>query len=207
MGSTKDAILHLLKTNHQLTVSQMVSSLNITEMAVRRHLQSLERDQLIEATLVRQTMGRPLSVYSLTKQGQERFPRNYASFTVDLLQDLEDLNGIEVVHLLFERRKERLLEKYRETVKGEQSFEEKLNQLVSIQNNLGYMVNWDKDGEGNYVFQEHNCPISDIATKYPVACKYELELFKELLGTESIQCSKCMAIDEEPHCTYKIKSS
>lgn len=203
--STRDEILNLLKKNKQLTVSEMAIHLNITEMAVRRHLNTLERDKVIQTTLVRQAMGRPINVYSLTDVGQEMFPRNYATFTVDLLRDLEDLNGITAVEQLFERRKSRLMEQYRPFITNEQSLEEKVIALASIQNNNGYMAKWEKDEEGNYILKEHNCPISEIAKEYPVACKCELSLFQELLGTANIDCQMCMAIDKEPHCYYKIK--
>ena len=57
--STKDEILIMLKTAGSLTVSDISKELGITEMAVRRHLNTLERDEMIKSTLVRQAMGRP----------------------------------------------------------------------------------------------------------------------------------------------------
>lgn len=203
--STRDQILSLLKVNKQLTVSEMADMLNITEMAVRRHLNTLERDNIIDTTLVRQAMGRPTNVYFLTKTGQEMFPRNYAMLTVDLLRDIEDLNGVEMVEQLFQRRKERLKEKYGTRITDYKSLDDKIAELARLQNELGYMVEWEKDADGNYLFKEYNCPISEIAQEYPVACKCELSLFQELLGTEEVDCEVCMAVDAEPHCYYKIK--
>ncbi|RXJ01820.1 transcriptional regulator [Anaerobacillus alkaliphilus] len=204
--STRDQILGLLKVNKQLTVSEMAVELNITEMAVRRHLNTLERDNIIDTLLVRQAMGRPTNMYYLTKAGQEMFPRNYAPLTVDLLRDIEDLNGSEMVEKLFQRRKERMKEKYGSRVTDHESLEARIAELARLQNEQGYMVEWEKDTEGNYLFKEYNCPISEIAQEYPVACKCELSLFQELLGTEDIDCEVCMAVDSEPHCFYKIKS-
>lgn len=203
--STRDQILSLLKVNKQLTVSEMANQLDITEMAVRRHLNTLERDNIISTTLVRQAMGRPTNVYYLTKTGQEMFPRNYATLTVDLLRDLEDLNGKEVVEQLFERRKERMKEKYGSRMMDHKTLDEKIAELARLQNEHGYMVEWEKDEDGNYLFKEYNCPISEIAQEYPVACKCELSLFQELLGTDQVDCEVCMATDAEPHCFYKIK--
>ena len=202
--STRDQILSLLKVNKQLTVSEMAEQLNITEMAVRRHLNTLERDNIIDTTLVRQAMGRPTNVYFLTKTGQEMFPRNYATLTVDLLRDIEDLSGSEMVEQLFERRKERMKEKYGARITDHQTLDEKIAELARLQNELGYMVEWEKDEDGNYLFKEFNCPISEIAQEYPVACKSELSLFQELLGLEAVDCEVCMA-DAEHHCFYKIK--
>lgn len=202
--STRDQILSLLKINKQLTVSEMANQLDITEMAVRRHLNTLERDNIINTSLVRQAMGRPTNVYFLTKTGQEMFPRNYATLTVDLLRDIEDLNGEEMVHKLFERRKERMMEKYGSRITDQNTLDDKIAELARLQNEYGYMVEWEKDEDGNYLFKEYNCPISEIAQEYPVACKCELSLFQELLGTDQVDCEVCMAVDSEPHCYYKI---
>jgi DeoR family transcriptional regulator, suf operon transcriptional repressor len=203
--STRDQILSLLKVNKQLTVSEMANQLDITEMAVRRHLNTLERDNIIETTLVRQAMGRPTNVYHLTKTGQEMFPRNYATLTVDLLRDIESLSGKEMVEQLFERRKERMKEVYSSRIIDHKTLEDKIAELARLQNEHGYMVEWEKDEEGSYIFKEYNCPISEIAQEYPVACNCELSLFQELLGTDEVDCEVCMAVDSEPHCFYKIK--
>jgi DeoR family suf operon transcriptional repressor len=203
--STKDQVLSFLKVNKQLTVAELSKLLDITEMAIRRHLNTLERDNIIETTLIRQPMGRPMNVYHLTKVGQEMFPRNYATLSVDLLRDIEDLSGKEMVEQLFERRKERMKESYGDRITGLKTLEEKVAELARLQNEHGYMVEWEKDSEGNFIFKEFNCPISEIAQEYPVACNCELSLFQELLGTEEVDFQVCMAVDSESYCFYKIK--
>lgn len=202
--TTKEHILELLKKYKDLTVAEMASHLEITEMAVRRHLNTLEKDKVIQTKLVRQAMGRPTNVYYLTQAGEEMFPRNYANLTLEFLQDIEQLSGDDMIKDLFLRRKDRMKERYEEILKGK-TFEEKIETLAKIQNQNGYMVEWEKSEDGSYVFKEYNCPISQIAKEYPVACTCEQELFQELLSTDEIECEACMAMDETPHCFYKIK--
>ena len=62
-SSTRNEILNMLK-HGSLTVSEMAGKLQITEMAVRRHLSTLERDNFIASKMLRQAMGRPTNVYS-----------------------------------------------------------------------------------------------------------------------------------------------
>ena len=64
--STKEKILELLKKETSSTVSGLAKALGITEMAVRKHLTILERDSLLSINELRQPMGRPLQVYSLS---------------------------------------------------------------------------------------------------------------------------------------------
>lgn len=200
--STRDQILHMLKVKGSLSVSDIALDLGITEMAVRRHLNTLERDNLIKSSLVRQAMGRPTNVYSLSQQADELFPRNYHDLTLDFLQDLVDIDGADKVATLFRRREDRLEETYRPYIQGE--LEEKVAALADIQNQKGYMVEWGRDKEtGDYFIKEFNCPISQVARQFNQACSCELSLFKRVLGTEVEQAS-CMAKGGDK-CLYKIK--
>lgn len=56
-GSTRMQIMTMLKTEGGLTVSEIAERLGVTEMAVRRHMNQLERDQLIVPQLLRKSMG------------------------------------------------------------------------------------------------------------------------------------------------------
>jgi predicted ArsR family transcriptional regulator len=202
-STTRDEILLLFKTRGALPVSVLAEKLGITEMAVRRHIQTLERDHYIGTELVRQAMGRPTTLYFLTEKGHNLFPRNYSDLAIDFLKDIEDLEGIEKVDLLFERREERLTRSYTKRMMG-LSFEERIEELAKIQNSKGYMAKWEKDEEGNFIIIEDNCPISEIAKEYNKACACELSLFQKLLGTNKVERTQCLAKGGE-RCVYSIK--
>lgn len=199
--STRDQILHMLKLKGSLSVSDMALELGITEMAVRRHLNTLERDKLIRSSLVRQAMGRPTNVYSLSQEADEMFPRNYHDLTLDFLEDIEEIDGTNKVDLLFQRREDRLEEKYRKQIHGE--LEDRVSKLAELQNAKGYMVEWEKDEKtGTYYIKEFNCPISQVARQYNQACNCELSLFRKILEADVEQTS-CMAKGGD-NCVYKI---
>jgi len=202
--STRDQILHMLKTKGSQSVSDMALDLGITEMAVRRHLNTLERDNLIKSTLVRQAMGRPTNIYSLSEEADELFPRNYSHFTLDFLRDLRDLDGTEKVEMLFRRREDRLEEAYRKQIAGE--LEERVSSLAKLQDEKGYMVEWEKDeATGNFFIKESNCPIAQVAREFKQACTCELSLFRKVLNAEVEQTS-CMANGGEK-CVFEVKQS
>lgn len=201
-SSTRQEILTMLKKQGALTVSEMAKRLDITEMAVRRHLSTLERDNLIETFLVRQAMGRPTHVYRLTEEAAKLFPRNYSDLTIDFLKDLEGIEGKEKIDLLFARRKDRLARELEHRMK-DLSFDEKVAMLAEIQNNKGYMVDLQKKDEDSYVLKEYNCPISQVAREYNVACECELQLFREVLGAE-VKRTECYA-KGGTHCIFMIE--
>jgi predicted ArsR family transcriptional regulator len=202
-SSTRQEILTMLKTQGSMTVSEMAKAMDITEMAVRRHLNTLERDNLIETYLVRQAMGRPTHVYRLSEEAEKLFPRNYSDLTIDFLKDLERMEGHEKIEQLFQRRKERLSQDMNQSMKN-LPFEEKVHKLAEIQNHKGYMVDLQQTEEGDYVLKEYNCPISQVAREYTVACECELLLFRELLDTE-VERNECYAKGDN-HCVFKINN-
>lgn len=204
-SSTRDAIVLMLKTKSNLTVSEMAIELGITEMAVRRHLNTLEKEQLIQTEQVRQPMGRPVYVYSLTEKAHDLFPKHYAELSIEFLKDLEQLDGKEKVEQLFRLRSARLVQKYREKLEG-LNLEEKIKALTALQNEKGYMATWEKIGEGHFIFRENNCPISDVAREFSTACSCELSFFQQLLAPAQVECNHAGAKDGEV-CTYTIRAN
>ncbi|UUZ93814.1 transcriptional regulator [Paenibacillus sp. P25] len=201
-ASTRKVIMTMLKTQGPLTVNDMSKQLGITEMAIRRHLNTLERDGLLETKLVRQAMGRPTHTYSLTVAADELFPKKYQHLTLDLLEELAEMAGEEKIDQLFDRRKKRLIEKYEERMEGK-PLPERVRALAEIQNANGYMVDWGEQTDGVYVLHEHNCPIAQVALRYNHACGCELSMFQELLGAE-VERTDCLAKGGS-RCTYIIR--
>jgi predicted ArsR family transcriptional regulator len=202
-NSTRQVILTLLKRNQELTVSSLATTLDVTEMAVRRHLRELERDELISSRLEKQAMGRPIHKYFLTDKGSETFPRNYSDLSLGILQDVERLSGSKMVDQLFEQRRDRLFEKYEADIQG--TFRERVEALARIQSQAGYMVEYKELEDGTFEFIEYNCPISQVAKEYPIACTCEQQLFKRLLVTEHVERKSCIAKENTPCCVYKVK--
>lgn len=183
-------------------MGEMARQLGITEMAVRRHMNTMERDGLVSATLVRQAMGRPTHRYMLTEQANSHFPNNYHRLVLDFLEVLEsEADGGSIAHL-FDKRKQKLIGKYRERLSGG-DLKRKVEELARIQNENGYMADWEQDGDGRFVLDEYNCPIAKVADRYNHACQSELEMFAELLGAR-VERVECLASGGKK-CRYVIR--
>jgi predicted ArsR family transcriptional regulator len=202
--STKDKILELLKKETNLTVSELSKCLGITEMAVRKHLTVLERDSLLTITEVRQPMGRPLQVFSLSSQADELFPNSYETLAIEFLQDLKDLHGEEIIDTLLEKRSERQKNNYLPQMQNK-NFGEKVHQLKEIQLKKGYMAELNKLNDDTYELIEYNCPIFTVAKQYKKACTCETNMFKNVLGTQHVKRVTCKT-DDEDHCRFLIKA-
>jgi predicted ArsR family transcriptional regulator len=202
--STREQIVHMLKTKAPLTAKDITNELLITEMAVRRHLSTLERDGYIEYSMIRQPMGRPTAVYRLSELAEGFFPKTYHTLTLDLLSELEAESGEDMINLLFERRKSKLAKKYENSITG-LPLSEKVLMLTQLQNENGYMAECEEIENGTFVIKEHNCPISHIANQYNHACHCELELFQSLLQVDVIR-TECLS-EGGTQCSYIISKS
>ena len=200
--STKEEILVMLKTAGSLTVSDISKELGITEMAVRRHLNTLERDELIKSTLVRQAMGRPTHLYSLTEKAEDKFPKTYRDLAKDILDEIAEAEGMDKIDTLFEKREERIRSRYLSKMNTTTDLAEKVKSLVNIQNEKGYMVEL-QETEDEFLVIEKNCPISEIAKDYGQACEGEKKLFENVLSVK-VDSVQCMTRGDRS-CIYAIK--
>lgn len=203
--STRQAILELLKKCQELSVSGLKEHLDITEMAVRKHLVKLEGEELIHSRTVRQPMGRPVIFYRLTEEGNKIFPNNYDKIAVEILQDIQESMGNEAIDTLFNNRERRMRKKYQRRIYQDDPLVERVKQLVEVQQDNGYMAEFNEEESVHGVsFEQFNCPIAAIADRYNKPCQCELELFKEVLGTEQVERVTCIAKGERS-CKYVVK--
>jgi predicted ArsR family transcriptional regulator len=201
--STRKVILTMLKRQGDLSVGDMAKQLGITEMAVRRHLNTLERDGFVDTRLVRQAMGRPTNLYFLTERADGLFPKKYQHLAMDLLDELLEEDGKGKIDYLFQRREDKLYDKYQSRMRAK-NLEERVMELATIQNDSGYMVDWKQSSEGEFVLSEHNCPITQVANQYQQACQCELSLFERLLDA-NVERTDCLAKGGSK-CVYVIRS-
>lgn len=203
--NTRDVILDLLKKEVSLAVTELTDRLNITHMAVRKHLGILEKEGLVKSDVIRQSKGRPLQVYSLTNKGDRTFPQNYEGMTVEFLKDIEGIHGIESVELLFERREERLISEYNERL-GQKSIADKIKEIATIQDEKGYMTKFEQLDDHSFELVEYNCPIFSVASEYKIACKCETNMFKQVLGIDQIQRVSCKT-EGNDHCRFLFQTN
>lgn len=201
--NTRERILELLKKEGSLSVNDLTERLNITHMAVRKHLAILENEELIKPTEIKQSMGRPLQVYSLTDKGDHVFPKNYEGITLEFLRDIEELHGEESIQLLFEKRENRLTQQYKNRM-NKKTASERIEEIVKIQNEKGYMATASKLDDQTFELVEYNCPIYSVAQEFKTACRCETEMFKNILETEHVQ-RVCCKTEGDHHCKFNFK--
>lgn len=202
--TTKEEIVQILKRNGEQTVGSLAEFLEITEMAVRRHLSKLEKEQVIQSKMVRQHVGRPTYVYGLSQKGEDSFPKDYKQFSLGMLEDLEKIGDETLVNAVLKARTNRMEEQLQRRVSRQDHVLQKLREVAVIQEENGYMVQVKQEEENSYILQKQNCPLKAIAEKYPQLCLEEENMYKRLFSDENVKVLSNMC-DGDCHCSYHIQ--
>ncbi len=187
-----------------MSIDDLSGELQITSMGVRQHLLSLERRGLIDYMARRQGIGRPAFLYKLTEKAENFFPKAYDAFIINVFRDIEKHDGHAKIEEIFKWRKNRLLKDAREAVDGKPAFHDKVYVLRDFLNSEGYFADL-LDTDNRYLLKLFNCPIYKLASEFKDACRYNLQLLRDLLGKE-VNRESCM-IQGETSCTYSIPKS
>jgi DeoR family transcriptional regulator, suf operon transcriptional repressor len=190
--SVKDGILLKLKKEKRLTVAELIEGFNISDVALRRHINVLEKDGLIKSFVVKQALGRPYYQYELTNKGQGIFPSQYQKFSEEILTQLEDIKGKAFVYELLNSRTEKEITQYKNAIEPLDNFKEKVEKLVEIQEDKGYLTELEEKEDGSFVLKQFNCPIYSIASNYSGVCGQEEEMFQMVLKESKVSATSCI---------------
>lgn len=190
-ASTKEKLLQILKKDHKSTIKDIMVYFSISEIAIRRHLNELEQQNLIKREEVKQDIGRPYYVYSLTEKGHQTFPNQFEQLPLEILQDLEASQGKHAVSDLLKHRKNREVNMFYDQLKNK-SFDEKIAEMAKIQDEKGYMIEYEKNDAGDYEIKNYNCPIINIASAYRQLCSNEKQVYAEVFPGSKVISKTCI---------------
>jgi len=198
---TREKIMLLLKKRGTMSIDDISKELNITSMGIRQHLLSLEKKDLIDYVAKRQGIGRPAFFYKLTDKADDLFPKEYREFVVTAFKDIEKNDGRDKIDEIFKWRKNRLLKDMKDVLSAKKTFREKVYGFKDILESKGYLVEFNATNK-HYTLKQYNCPIYKLAAEFKEACRYELQMYKDLLG-RVVSREQCIS-EGDPSCTYII---
>ncbi|MET9346499.1 helix-turn-helix transcriptional regulator [Streptomyces termitum] len=184
--STRNRVARSILDHGPSTVADLAERLGLTQAAVRRHLDALAAEQVVEAREKRvygaRARGRPAKVFALTDCGRDAFDQSYDSLAVEALRWIERHAGGEAAVAAFARdRIEAQAEPYREAVEAVAP-ERRAEALAKALTADGYAATARNAPVGEQLCQ-HHCPVAHVAERYPQLCEAETEFFSRLLGT------------------------
>lgn len=177
--TTRDVILHTIKSSPQSTVDELAEAADISPVTVRHHLNALQAEGAIESATIRRKVGRPYYVYSLSERGQELFPKRFVRLTSRLLDEMKDRLPEKLLNEIFEGVVDTVLREHR----GEFEhlpLERRLDYLVNLLSEEGFLSSWEQTADG-YRLVEYSCPYLSIGSTHAEVCHFDRQLMSGVL--------------------------
>ena len=185
-SKNQEQILRRLKTRGPQSVKILSNQLDMTTMGVRQHLADLGRKGVVKQTQEeKQTRGRPVRLWKLTKSGHENFTDSDSQITLELIEAVRSSLGEDSLDVIIEERHKPLLRKYKsEMDEAGQTLELRIKKLAELRNQEGYMAEVRLTPTG-WLLIENHCPIRSIAEcvsqnwKFSENCSEGVEKLRE----------------------------
>ena len=181
------AILVHLRRAGPSAPDAIAAALDASRSGVAQQLRALDSAGFVTRTAVRHGVGRPRHLYDVTPLAQDLFPSNYDGLATGLLAAILEVGGDGLLEDVFAARRRQAEARLRDQIEAAlpagAGLDERVQELARLQDELGYLAEARLDADGIHLV-EHNCAVLDVASANPAACRAELELFRDVLGTD-----------------------
>jgi predicted ArsR family transcriptional regulator len=206
MTDAKRRLVERLKRVDTATAGELAAEFELTDTAVRQHLEQLQELGLVRRTEgSAQGRGRPAARWQLTPAAAGMFPDRHVDLTVDLIASIRTELGDEALDRVIDSRAKRQAEQYRSLV-GTDSVAVRVRRLAEQRTAEGYVAEVVGDGD-DLVLVEHHCPICTAAAACTSLCRSELEVFQYALGDEVTVRREQHVLAGDQRCAYRITAA
>ncbi|KAA1376589.1 transcriptional regulator [Aeromicrobium fastidiosum] len=182
---TRTRVSQTILENGPSTAADLAEQLGLTAAAVRRHLDHLIDEGVVEARDQRITgqrgRGRPAKVFAITDAGRDGFEHAYDELAAGALRYLAETGGDAAVMAFARHRLVDLEDRYRPMLQLA-DVAQRPRVLAEALSNDGFAASVSTTPAGAQICQ-HHCPVAHVAEEFPQMCEAEAEMFSRLLGS------------------------
>jgi predicted ArsR family transcriptional regulator len=180
---TRERVARTIMKNGPSTAAELAEQLDLTPAAVRRHLDQLLADGVLEARDQRvhghRGRGRPAKVFVITDPGRDHFGHTYDALAADALRYLRDSGGETAVR---DFARARLVDLEQRCTAAAEGAKDPVGAVALALTSDGYAASVESNASGEQICQ-HHCPVSHVAHEFPELCDAETEMLARVLGT------------------------
>ena len=204
MQGTRERILEFIVQHRDARVEDLVDALGITSAAVRRHLDHLRADGLLDVHAVKQATGRPYYAYQATELASGAMPPAYADLLERMLHSLgerEDvISGVvsSVAESLASRRRSEV------GIAPGDGPEKRVVQVTESLRQDGILQSWHAEADGFHLVNDA-CPYRKAAEISTLPCDSDRKAIELLLGLDVEQLNRI--VDGSPVCEYLVHAA
>jgi len=181
-------VARLTLENGPATAAGLSARLGLTPAAVRRHLDNLIAEGMIETRIARprgaRGRGRPARLFVITDAGRSAFEHAYDDLATSALRFIAETAGPGAVTAFARQQTAGLESRYRAAVAAAPP-ERRVQALAAALSADGYAASASgaPGSAGSEQLCQHHCPVAHVAARYPQLCEAETEAFGRLLDT------------------------
>jgi predicted ArsR family transcriptional regulator len=184
---TRDRVSQLLFERGAATAAELGAQLGLSPAAIRKHLDAMLADRLVEARDSRpigpRRRGRPAKTFVLTAAARDSFPHFYDGIATAALRWIAEHGGPQAVSDFAAAQVSPLEERCRAALLS--AGDDPLARAEALAEALtaeGYAANATTIASGGQLCQ-HHCPVAHVAAEFPQLCDAETEVISRLIGT------------------------
>jgi predicted ArsR family transcriptional regulator len=190
---TRGQVARLILELGPSTAATLGGRLGLTPAAIRRHLDNLIAEGMIETRTARtpanRGRGRPAKLFVITDAGRSAFEHAYDDLATSALRFIAQTAGPQAVAEFARQQVSELEHRYAPIVATSEDLSSRVQALAEALSADGYAASagpapsvGTAAGNGEQVCQ-HHCPVAHVAAEFPQLCEAETEAFGRLLGT------------------------
>ncbi len=209
MERTRDEVVRILRDHGPSSVAELAEGIGVSPGSVRRHMDIMIAEGLVEMRLERQARGRPLTRYFLSEAGEERSAAAHYAKLLDRLypalarlpaEAVSGRDGAAVLQQVFNGVAEDIARSYGSRVSAA-SLDDRVIQLTDVLRDEG-ILNDVVDEGGRFRLRNIGCPHRSTAEGTHAACAADRRTIELLLG-ESVEQVATIA-GGSPTCEYLV---
>lgn len=201
MKSTRDLMRDVLAVRGEATVADISGDLGLNQANIRRHLEVMRAEGLVDVTIRRHEIGRPSYLYKLTELAEE-MSSHYPRLVDRMVKRLASQpNSAPLLIELFNGVAEDVAGAHRQQVTGSTLGQRVAETSIALKEE-GIVDHWRKDDDGFHLMNT-TCPYRKAAEASDAPCNADHRVVESLIGVPVEQVSRI--VDGHHMCEYVIR--
>lgn len=206
MKGTRGEVVELLRQHGELSLQALMEHLPLAPAALRRHLDILSGEGVVEVRSVKQAAGRPYYAYRLSERAKEQLSNDYPKLMERLIRetaalDIAAVSEGKLLETVFDRVSDCLVAEHGREVQGK-TLEERVERVTAALREEGILAAWLRQADGYHLYNT-NCPHYRAAlASSGICCSSERRAIALLLGAEVEQVGRIA--EGRPICEYIV---
>ncbi|MGE0227188.1 MAG: helix-turn-helix transcriptional regulator [Dehalococcoidia bacterium] len=209
MERTRDEVVRILHDRGPSSVAEVAEAIGVSPGSVRRHMDIMIAEGLVEMRLDRQPRGRPVTRYFLSEAGEERSASGHYARLLDRLYPaltrlpadaVSGHDGIWVLEQVFNGVAEDIARSYAPRISA-RNLDDRVAQVADVLRAEGILNDVVDEGE-RIRLRNIGCPYRSTAEGTHAACAADRRTIELLLGEAVEQVATI--VEGSPTCEYLV---